>query len=511
MAEASASALRTLGQLLAGRFDPPVPDRLLLERFVAARDEAAFEALVRRHGSMVLHVCRRVLHDAHAAEDAFQATFLVLARKAARIAQGERLAGWLYGVAYRTALRARAEAARRARRETQEELHPPVTPPADLAARELCAALDEELNRLPEAYRGPLLLCYLEGRTRDQAAQQLGCALRTLERRLQRGRALLRIRLTRRGFTLSATLLAAAVPARATPSTALIATVVGVAGKAATGGVSVTAVSLAETVLRATSLARLKLVLALVLGLGTLGAAGLALPWAATGQPPAATQKPPAARTYAILTAPRAPERPRTDPLGDPLPPGALARLGTVRLRHGDQVRNLGFLPDGKTLLSADWHGIHLWDAATGRHLLHFGDPRGQQFQSIAFTPDCRTVALSMSEGDIELWDAPTGRHLHQFQAGRFPALALSPTAKRWPSSIRTPRTSGRYGSWMRRAAKHSTGSPATGTPLTISSFLLMARRSSPRRMIGRSASGRSRPERRSGASRTPIRWAASR
>src|SRR5436305_805793 len=103
MADTPVTALRYIRQL-AGRFPPDVPDRLLLERFVAERDEAAFEALVRRHGSMVLHVCRRVLHDEHAAEDAFQATFLVLVRKAPCISKRERLAGWLYGVAYRTAL-----------------------------------------------------------------------------------------------------------------------------------------------------------------------------------------------------------------------------------------------------------------------------------------------------------------------------------------------------------------------------------------------------------------------
>jgi RNA polymerase sigma factor (sigma-70 family) len=218
-----------------------VSDQLLLERFIATRDEAAFEALVRRHGGMVLHVCRRVLHDAHAAEDAFQATFLVLARKASHIANGERLAGWLYGVAYRTALRARADLVRRTHRESRADLPHLLTPPPDLAARELCAALDEELNRLPEAYRSPLLLCYLEGRTRDQAAKQLGCPLRTLERRLQRGRALLRVRLTRRGFTLSAALLTATVTARAAPSAVLIAAAVGLAGTPALASEDTTA------------------------------------------------------------------------------------------------------------------------------------------------------------------------------------------------------------------------------------------------------------------------------
>ncbi len=120
----------------------------------------------------------------------------------------------------------------------------------------------------------------------------------------------------------------------------------------------------------------------------------------------------------------------RTDLLGDPLPEGAVARLGTLRLRHGDMVRSLGFFADGKTLLSADWHAVHVWDAATGRLIRRFGDPHGRQFQDSAFSPDGSLAALTMSDGEITIWDARTGDRLRQFRAGRFPSVIFSPDGK---------------------------------------------------------------------------------
>jgi WD40 repeat protein len=120
----------------------------------------------------------------------------------------------------------------------------------------------------------------------------------------------------------------------------------------------------------------------------------------------------------------------RTDLLGDPLPDGAVARLGTLRLRHGNMIQGLGFLPDGKTLLSADWHAAHVWDAATGRLLRRFGDPHGRQFQNSAFSPDGSLAALTMSDGEIGIWDARTGKNLRQFKVGRFPSVIFSPDGK---------------------------------------------------------------------------------
>src|SRR5262249_9287871 len=143
-------------------------DGQLLGRFLSSRNEAAFAALVRRHGPMVLGVCRRILGDFHDAEDAFQATFLVLARKAASVVKRESLGNWLYGVAYRTALQARVtNARRRARERPMRDMPHPELPPAE--PQDWRPLLDRELSRLPEKYRAAIVLCDLEGRTRREA------------------------------------------------------------------------------------------------------------------------------------------------------------------------------------------------------------------------------------------------------------------------------------------------------------------------------------------------------
>jgi RNA polymerase sigma factor (sigma-70 family) len=173
-------------------------DGQLLEWFVSRREEAAFATLVRRHGPMVLSVCRRVLRNSHDAEDAFQATFLVLSEKAPRLRQPELLANWLYGVAYRTALHARQRASRRSEHE-REAASPPVSGnDSEIESRELRRVLDEELQGLPEKYRAPLVLCYLEGMTNEEAAQMLGWPSGSMSYRLARGRKLLRERLQSR-------------------------------------------------------------------------------------------------------------------------------------------------------------------------------------------------------------------------------------------------------------------------------------------------------------------------
>jgi RNA polymerase sigma factor (sigma-70 family) len=186
-------------------------DAALLSRFVEARDEESFAVLVARHGPMVLRLCRRVLGDAHAAEDACQATFLVLARKAGDIRHAEALAAWLHGVAYRLALKGRAGEARRQQAETrslQIASSSPIDPLAEVSGRELLAILDAELQRLPERYRLPLILCCLEGRSQPEAARLLGWTAGSVKGRLERGRAKLHQRLLRRGLTLPTALLA---------------------------------------------------------------------------------------------------------------------------------------------------------------------------------------------------------------------------------------------------------------------------------------------------------------
>jgi RNA polymerase sigma factor (sigma-70 family) len=287
------AVLRQLRKLEAKNSARKLSDRELLLRYVTRRDEGAFEALLARHGRMVLEVCRRVLPDASAAEDAFQATFLVLVRKAASIRKAELLGNWLYGVAYRTASRLKVEAAKRRARESAAPAREPADPLAEMTVRELFSVLDEELNRLPSRYRAPLVSCYLESRRRDEAARQLGYSLATLERRLERGRELLRARLVRRGLTLSATLLATAltgeahgVPASLALSTVSAAKAIA-AGGAAASIVSAKVVALSEGVVKTMFATKLKIVTAVLLA---IAAAGIGFS-AATQNPPEAKPK----------------------------------------------------------------------------------------------------------------------------------------------------------------------------------------------------------------------------
>src|SRR5580704_18044230 len=194
----------TLFDTLCRRLDPSaalVPDAELLDRYARTGDPAAFELLVRRHGPLVLGACRRVLHDRHDADDAFQATFLILARKARSVRRAGALPAWLHRTARRVALRANAQAARRARHEQPLTIDPP-RPPDDPGRRELGAVLDEEVNRLPERYRRPVVLCYLGGRSTAEAAARLGCPRGTVLSRLATARSKLRARLVRRGIGL---------------------------------------------------------------------------------------------------------------------------------------------------------------------------------------------------------------------------------------------------------------------------------------------------------------------
>jgi RNA polymerase sigma factor (sigma-70 family) len=186
-------------------------DLQLLRRFVSQRDEGAFAALVERHGPMVLRVCRQLLRQPADAEDAFQAVFLVLVRRAGEIRQAELLGNWLYGVAHRVAARLRAREARRRSREAQGSAMAEAETDSPETEPDLQPLLHQEVDQLPEKYRAPVVLCYLEGKTNEQAAQALHCPLGTVKVRLARARALLRSRLTRRGLALSATLLAAAL------------------------------------------------------------------------------------------------------------------------------------------------------------------------------------------------------------------------------------------------------------------------------------------------------------
>jgi RNA polymerase sigma factor (sigma-70 family) len=287
MAKAASPLLQFIRRVVEDRRLLQLPDQELLRRFQDEQDQAAFQALLHRHGPMVLEVCRGVLGNEADAEDTFQATFLILARKPGSIRKTEALASWLHGVAYRTALKARAQSATRHRHEASLPERP-ASPAEDLTWQEVQRVLHEELNGLPPVYRVPLVLCYLEGATQEAAAVQLGVPRTTLRERLERARALLRARLVRRGLGPAALLAAAAWPAASAPasvtsalleSTVEAATLLA-AGRPATGLVSARVARLTEGVLK-TMLRGKRTLIALVLGLFVALAVGVgtSIPW----------------------------------------------------------------------------------------------------------------------------------------------------------------------------------------------------------------------------------------
>lgn len=269
--------LHNLRQMIGTPGSLALSDGQLLERFVATRDDAAFELLVRRHGNLVWNVCRRLLGNAADADDAFQAVFLVLVRKAARLDRAGSVGPWLYSVAHRVALRARAN---RNRQRDRDRLIPPRADEArDPDFGELRELLDAELARLPEKYRAALVLCDLEGKTHEEAARELCWPLGTLKCRVLRGRDQLRARLTRRGLALSVTTLGAllsteAVRAQA-PAVLVESTVRAALTYAAGRPVAAAAVGLAEGAIRAMFLTKLKFTAAVLVACLTLGGTGV--------------------------------------------------------------------------------------------------------------------------------------------------------------------------------------------------------------------------------------------
>jgi RNA polymerase sigma factor (sigma-70 family) len=255
-------------------------DGQLLEDYLRRREEAALAALVRRHGPMVWGVCRRVLRNYHDAEDAFQATFLVLVRKAASVVPREMVANWLYGVAQQTALKARATTARRGARERQVTQVPEPAATVPELWDDLQPLLDRELSGLPDIYRVAIVLCNLEGKTRKEAARQLGVPEGTLAARLARGRGMLAKGLARHGLAVSGGTLAlmlsqnaasAGVPTSLVSSTIKAASLFAAGQAAATGLVSAKVAGLAEGVLKTMLLTKVKIGTAVLLAVVTLG------------------------------------------------------------------------------------------------------------------------------------------------------------------------------------------------------------------------------------------------
>ncbi len=390
-------------------------DGQLLERFVRQRDEAAFAELVARHGPLVLGLCRRLLGNMHDAEDVFQATFLVLARQAAAIRKPKSLSCWLHGVAYRLAIRARDAAKRR---RVHEQKAPPLqeTQEIDLSWREVRGLLDEELQRLPEKHRLPLVLCYLEGLTQDEASRRLGWPRGTLKCRLEAGRERLRLRLTRRGVTLGAGLFAV-VLSESTSKGAVSMTVRNATARAAmqfvtqeTAALATTpAMVLAKGVLQTMVTTKLKLGAMAILFFGcAMTAAGLALPQVPVEKQPESNSEAPSQRAVEEKQV-------RKDRYGDPLPPGAIARLGTLRLRQ-DRMTSVVFTRDGKTAIAGDGNGfIIYWDVATGREIRRLRIMG--YIYALAISHDDKTLACLLARGsgeELVLWDVVSGELLSE-------------------------------------------------------------------------------------------------
>jgi RNA polymerase sigma factor (sigma-70 family) len=362
--------------------DGETSDGELLQRYVAGREEAAFVALLRRHGPMVLGVCRRVGGNLQDAEDAFQATFLTLARKAGSIRKGQSVAGWLHGVAHRLALAARGRGSRRQARERRAADMRRTSGASDRAWQELQATLDEALRQVPQVYRAPLLLCYLQGQTQEEAARHLGCPLGTVRSRLARGREWLKRALERQGVRLSAAALAAAL-AGSSASAALPAALLRettraalayAAGQAPVGLIPTRAAELLKGGPQVMATGKAKVETAIVLALGALG-----LGVGVTRQLTQPVRGAPAAnrlRQLPGLEAPRPAAAGRKDQpehtlsgrvLGVDGKPLASAKL--LLLGKGDKPADLGASgPDGRftVTLPKDTTGLYLLAQAPG-------------------------------------------------------------------------------------------------------------------------------------------------
>jgi RNA polymerase sigma factor (sigma-70 family) len=412
MASTEAAIGRDLRRLFDGGATAGLTDAQLLDRVArgSVTAEVAFEAILTRHGPAVLACCRRVLGGSAAADDAFQATFLILFRRAGSIRVEASLAPWLLHVARLAALKARQGELRRRAREGRVPRPEALAPEDD--ASDLHLLVRTEVDRLPEKYRDPVRLCYFEGRTHDDAAAALGWPVGTVRGRLSRAREMLRTRLERRGIGIAPMALAAALAAgrEARADVSQVLREATLAATARGGAIKAGVAALVAAVARGLAVATAFKTVAIILAVVSLISAGAGLA-ALAGR--SDDPRPPQPDVKAEARA----RNPAVDRYGDPLPDGAVARLGTIRFRHslldsGPYLKRVRFSSDGRLLVTVGGRaGVSLWEARSGRLI------RSIDATEAAISPDGKTLFVAGS-GSLRAVDAASGLVRHRLPTG---------------------------------------------------------------------------------------------
>jgi RNA polymerase sigma factor (sigma-70 family) len=437
MAQSSLQNVLTFARRMAGAAETnQVADSELLDQFARSNDQRSFALLIERHGPMVWGSCRRALDSPSDIEDCFQATFLVLARKAGSLKRGEALGGWLHRVAVRLSMRCQRSALKRRRKEEGAALMNGKKEEPRESWDELRSILDRELEQLPQIYRVVLVLCYLEGKSNAQAARELGCPLGTVKGRIVRGKVLLRRRLEQRGMTLGSTALAALLTehcASAAVPGLLMATTTTAAAQFALGktaSASGSAIALADAFLRVSTLGGLLQAMLVTAGLMLAAGGGglLAQPaWRDSPNEPGVNRKRAVVGTSKAGASDLNKPTEKLDQFGDPLPPYAISRLGSVRYRPGFETRSLLMTPDGKQVISDGVDGVRHWEISTGKELqtLSWGEASGMD-TGRSFTAN-RKLFVATSETDrLGVYEVKSGARLLSLGDGEYYLPAFS-------------------------------------------------------------------------------------